>query len=98
MVRPRGDIAGPPQRGIIEVVRVVSHVTNPAEGATYRWVYRRSAMRGKLTVLLMMVAASTAGAKTQEPTADEQTQEHPAESRRPLRVLENPYDISSFYR
>jgi hypothetical protein len=55
-------------------------------------------MRGKLTVLLMMVAASTAGAKTQEPTADEQTQEHPAESRRPLRVLENPYDISSFYR
>ncbi len=55
-------------------------------------------MRGKLTAFVMMVLASSAVAQTQEPPVDEQSQEQPAESRRPLRVLDNPYDISSFYR
>jgi hypothetical protein len=56
-------------------------------------------MRGKLiAAFVMTVAASTAVVRAQEAVADEQGQERPAEARRPLRVLDNPYDISSFYR
>jgi hypothetical protein len=55
-------------------------------------------MRGKWMALAMTVVASAAVAQAQEPAVEEQAQEQPAEARRPLRVLENPYDISSFYR
>lgn len=56
-------------------------------------------MRGKVMGLVVTVLLGTAMAWGQEPAAvDEQEQEQPAQPRRPLRVLENPYDISSFYR
>ena len=55
-------------------------------------------MRGKMIAFVMAVVASTAAARAQEAVEDEQGQEQPAEARRPLRVLENPYDIASFYR
>jgi hypothetical protein len=54
-------------------------------------------MRRKVIAFVMTVVASTAMARAQE-AVDESGQEQPAEARRPLRVLENPYDIASFYR
>ena len=55
--------------------------------------------REALTVLSMVLLAAVAGAqepvREEEPAAEEQVA---PETRRPLRVLENPYDISSFYR
>jgi hypothetical protein len=55
-------------------------------------------MRGKLIAFVVMVVAVSGVARAQEAAVDEQSQEQPAEARRPLRVLENPYDIASFYR
>ena len=55
-------------------------------------------MRGKVIALVMAAVASAAIARAQEPSVSEEDREQPAEARRPLRVLENPYDISSFYR
>jgi hypothetical protein len=56
-------------------------------------------MRGKVIGFVMMVAATGAAAWAQEAAVDEQDQAQEQEvARRPLRVLENPYDISSFYR
>ena len=55
--------------------------------------------REALTVLSMVLLAAVAGA--QEPVREpEPVEEETAapETRRPLRVLDNPYDISSFYR
>ena len=55
--------------------------------------------REALAVLSMVLLASVAGA--QEPVRENEMLEEPEEAqaeRRPLRVLENPYDISSFYR
>ena len=60
-------------------------------------------MRGKVIGFVATVLLGTAMAWAQEPAAveeqqREEEQEQPAPARRPLRVLENPYDISSFYR
>jgi hypothetical protein len=55
-------------------------------------------MSGKVIALVMTVVASTAMARAQEAAVDDQAQEQPAAPRRPLRVLDNPYDIASFYR
>jgi hypothetical protein len=56
--------------------------------------------------LLLSVAYAAAGgavAEAQEttpetPAVERDDEEAPPDTRRPLRVLENPYDISSFYR
>jgi hypothetical protein len=55
-------------------------------------------MRGKVIAFVMSVVATTAVARAQEPAGDERVQEQPAEARHPLRVLDNPYDLASFYR
>jgi hypothetical protein len=55
-------------------------------------------MRGKWMAFAMVVMASTGVARGQEATANDEEREAPVEARRPLRVLENPYDIASFYR
>ncbi len=56
-------------------------------------------MRGKVIAFVMMVVATSVAARAQEPAVDEQDQAQEQEAaRRPLRVLDNPYDISSFYR
>ena len=54
--------------------------------------------REALTVLSMVLLASVAGA--QEPVREEEVieEQEASEPRRPLRVLNNPYEISSFYR
>ena len=54
--------------------------------------------REALAVLTMVLLAAAAGA--QDPVREEEAVEEQAEpqERRPLRVLDNPYDISSFYR
>jgi hypothetical protein len=53
-------------------------------------------MRGKVIAVVMAMVASAALARAQEVAVDEQ--EQPTETRRALRILENPYDIASFYR
>ena len=50
-----------------------------------------------LLTLLGAAGARAQGAVPEAPAADAEDQAAP-ETRRPLRVLENPYDISSFYR
>lgn len=54
-------------------------------------------MRGKVMAFVVTALLGTAAARAQEPEAVDE-KEPAAEPRRPLRVLENPYDISSFYR
>jgi hypothetical protein len=55
-------------------------------------------MRGKLVAFVITLVASTAVARGQEAPVDEPAREQPGEARHSLRVLENPYDIASFYR
>ena len=54
-------------------------------------------MKGIKTALLAGLALALAAgvARAQEPTQEEET---PPTPRRTIRVLENPYDIASFYR
>ena len=52
-------------------------------------------------MVLSLMGAAAQGAQepaAQTPAVDPEDQAAPPETRRPLRVLENPYDISSFYR
>ena len=54
-------------------------------------------MRSKWIGLAMTAFLGTSVAWAQEPAAEE-PEASTTQERRPLRVLENPYDISSFYR
>jgi len=54
-------------------------------------------MRSKWIGLAMTAFLGTSVAFAQEPAAEE-PEASTTQERRPLRVLENPYDISSFYR
>lgn len=58
-------------------------------------------MNGLAATLLLSLLGAAASAQEASPAraADDEVDEATApETRRPLRVLENPYDISSFYR
>ena len=57
----------------------------------------RTTSLAALAAVLMAAAASAQEAQP-EAVATEEEQEMAPETRRPLRVLTNPYDISSFYR
>lgn len=55
-----------------------------------------NALAAAVLLSLLGAAAEAQEATPETPAADDQAA--PPETRRPLRVLENPYDISSFYR
>jgi hypothetical protein len=55
-----------------------------------------NALAAAVLLSLLGAAAEAQEATPETPAADDQAAQ--PETRRPLRVLENPYDISSFYR